>query len=543
MISYLAANKYKIIFLLILVLIFNSCSDTLQEIIEPEIIDAPSHLQITRISWNEELISWVDNSNNEDGYILERSISAVSDTIIILPANTTSCLTIVVVSDTNTVIQYRLYAYKGSIKSSPAINSSKRNLVPALSNLRYEHLSTSTVKLTWQDHSNLETGIIIERKINEMEFQRVAVLSPNKSEYIDNELDTNIIYSYRVAALLDSVKSNYSNQVNIRYGLIIEQKIVCEDSYAASSVIYIPNTDKMVVIFCRPYGYSADRNVRIYNLKGILIQELPANHTMAAVSPSGKIIATTKMGADINIWDTETGALIKIISRQNPALHPRNMVISPHDDYIAFFESRNDHLQGNLQLYNIITGTLNWSKADQYVLGKATHFTPDGNNFMYTNNFGLTVLVKISNGNFVKTFTNISNTFEIIFSNSGRYCVLLTRINTYTNAPQNHNIYLCDFLESKIITKISAVSSSYAYAIEYPDRIPSIFYSKNFSSDFVVPIHSRVNWQIYQGSLSSNIFSAPFQYMKFTPDGDQIIGYGMYSSVYVMKSTRRWVEL
>jgi PKD repeat protein len=86
-------------------------------IASPLLPDAPSNLTVVAISGTEVKLSWKDNSNNEDGFKIQRRTDAgIYSDIATSPANTTSF------NDTglspNTTYWYRVYAYNSYGNSS-----------------------------------------------------------------------------------------------------------------------------------------------------------------------------------------------------------------------------------------------------------------------------------------------------------------------------------------------------------------------------------------------------------------------------------------
>ena len=71
--------------------------------------------------------------------------------------------------------------------------------------------SSSQVILSWQDHSNNETGFKLERSTDGVNFTQVAVLPANQSTYTDAGLASGTKYSYRLRATNGAGDSAYTN--------------------------------------------------------------------------------------------------------------------------------------------------------------------------------------------------------------------------------------------------------------------------------------------------------------------------------------------
>ncbi|HOM74744.1 MAG TPA: fibronectin type III domain-containing protein, partial [Fervidobacterium sp.] len=78
--------------------------------------------------------------------------------------------------------------------------------------LTAEALSSTQIKLTWQDKSENETGFKIERKLHSStEWKETAEASANATTFTDTRLDSNTAYDYRIRAYNSYGYSGYSN--------------------------------------------------------------------------------------------------------------------------------------------------------------------------------------------------------------------------------------------------------------------------------------------------------------------------------------------
>ncbi len=72
-------------------------------------------------------------------------------------------------------------------------------------------LSHDAIQLAWQDASNDETGFYVERSTNGFSFSQIATLGKNVTEYVDDSLQADSLYHYRVRSHNSSGFSSYSN--------------------------------------------------------------------------------------------------------------------------------------------------------------------------------------------------------------------------------------------------------------------------------------------------------------------------------------------
>jgi hypothetical protein len=106
--------------------------------------------------------------------------------------------------------------------STKAISSGRLNIYNALNNplkpIRPTSLSVvlnnNIATLTWQDNSEIETGYIVERKVDNSNWNVIARLPANTTSYTDNNL-TSGTYYYRVKAVYNTEESFRSDEASI----------------------------------------------------------------------------------------------------------------------------------------------------------------------------------------------------------------------------------------------------------------------------------------------------------------------------------------
>src|SRR5262249_9534956 len=79
-------------------------------------------------------------------------------------------------------------------------------------------VSTMAIQLTWQDNSTNETGFLIERSLDGVQFTQIASVGQNVITYTDGGLNANTVYYYRVRAYNAAGQSAYSNVSSDRTG-------------------------------------------------------------------------------------------------------------------------------------------------------------------------------------------------------------------------------------------------------------------------------------------------------------------------------------
>lgn len=77
-------------------------------------------------------------------------------------------------------------------------------------NLAAAAVTSSAIRLTWQDAATTETGFRVERRLAEGDFSQVAELPANTTEWLDDGLAVSTAYEYRVRAFNVAGPSDYS---------------------------------------------------------------------------------------------------------------------------------------------------------------------------------------------------------------------------------------------------------------------------------------------------------------------------------------------
>ncbi|MFZ5800817.1 MAG: fibronectin type III domain-containing protein, partial [Candidatus Omnitrophota bacterium] len=185
---------------------------------QPTVPSAPSNLTASVVSSSQINLAWTDNSNNEDGFKIERTSSSTAFVqIATVGAGVTSYQDANLTA--NTTYNYRVRAYNaagdsGYSNTASATTQAAQPTVPnAPSNLIATAASTNQIDLSWQDNSANESGFKIERGAgsNPSSFSQIAVVSANVTSYSNTSLTVNTTYTYRVRAYNNNGNSGYSN--------------------------------------------------------------------------------------------------------------------------------------------------------------------------------------------------------------------------------------------------------------------------------------------------------------------------------------------
>ena len=86
----------------------------------------------------------------------------------------------------------------------------------APSDLFAELIDIGTIQLIWTDNSSFESAFIIERSIDNGDFNEIAVVDSNLTEFIDNDINFESVYQYRIRGFTEFHESSniISNIIN-----------------------------------------------------------------------------------------------------------------------------------------------------------------------------------------------------------------------------------------------------------------------------------------------------------------------------------------
>lgn len=144
----------------------------------------------------------------------------------------------------------------------PASSSGKyvSTLLKAPQNVNVEILSTSAVKISWDDVSLKETGYRVERKKGNGNFVRIGSTLANETSYIDENVENGQQYTYRVTPLSSSHRGTPSEEVTVPFLFPVSFDI--KEAYSTQLILsweypgsgYISADNSMVLIERREAG-------------------------------------------------------------------------------------------------------------------------------------------------------------------------------------------------------------------------------------------------------------------------------------------------
>ncbi|MBN1676539.1 MAG: metallophosphoesterase [Kiritimatiellae bacterium] len=179
----------------------------------------PANLAAAALSTNEIRLSWTDATAGEAGFDLQRSLDPAdfSNAVpVSLAANSSAWTDTGLVP--NTAYHYRLRVLKngaGSTWAGPVTATTLNDKPAAPSRLMAIALSSSQVRLTWQDNSDNEDGFRLRRSTDNVTFIEIAVTAANATQYTDAGLSPGTTCFYKVKATGPGGGSDYTPVVAV----------------------------------------------------------------------------------------------------------------------------------------------------------------------------------------------------------------------------------------------------------------------------------------------------------------------------------------
>ena len=179
--------------------------------------DAPTTLVITGVSTSSITLMWSDGSDNELGFLIERSLQEGSGfSVVHTTAPNVETYTNIGLND-NTTYYYRVRAYNAAgFSGYTLVQSATTQLSAPLppGDLSLDNITASSIRLNWTDNSDNETGFQVERSLNPgTGFVRITTTTSDVTTYTSTGLVQNTIYYFRVRAINPSGTSAYSNVI------------------------------------------------------------------------------------------------------------------------------------------------------------------------------------------------------------------------------------------------------------------------------------------------------------------------------------------
>jgi titin len=173
---------------------------------------APGFVTATRVSGTQVRVDWRDQSNNETGFQIRRSIDGVNFTTIGTVGPNVERFDDLSPPPSGSVF-YRVHAVNDAGTSGPSNTATATSIVPVAnpSNLTAASASSTSIRLNWSDNSTNETSFQIWRSTDNVNFSQIATVGANVTTFTNSGLTTGRQYFYRVRGTNSTSTSGFSN--------------------------------------------------------------------------------------------------------------------------------------------------------------------------------------------------------------------------------------------------------------------------------------------------------------------------------------------
>jgi len=187
---------------------------------EPRPPRAPFGVSALVLSATEIRVTWLENSDDEAGFLIDRRESGASDWVRLDTLSPDSTFFADTGVSEQTKYYYKLKAWNavGESAYSDVVSATTPMAPPAApAGLVVFAVDSSTIELAWQDSSgNEETFKIDRRQSGTSGWERIAALAPNTSTHVDNGLPAATKFYYKVKAYNSAGNSAYTELVDAK---------------------------------------------------------------------------------------------------------------------------------------------------------------------------------------------------------------------------------------------------------------------------------------------------------------------------------------
>ena len=181
-----------------------------------ELPGTPRLIKAEPTSGRQTIIRWTDISSNETGFKIERKMGrGAFSQIALVEANAVAYEDRGVTADASYSYRIRATNAVGDSSYSNVVSVTTPPELPAAPTALAATLDGRTVRLSWGDNSDNETGFRIERRSGRDTGPRLKIIPAGTVRFTDSGLIPDTRYTYRVQAFNRAGSSAFSNEATI----------------------------------------------------------------------------------------------------------------------------------------------------------------------------------------------------------------------------------------------------------------------------------------------------------------------------------------
>ncbi|KAF0140013.1 MAG: fibronectin type III domain-containing protein [Stygiobacter sp.] len=268
----------------------------------------PTNLTATPKSSSQIDLSWLDNSNNETGFKIERKTEQQEFSEIGGADSNATAYTDRNLDDGLNYI-YRVASLNTIGKSPYSNESSATTQLSAPTNLTAKKSTTGAAQLDWKDNSKSENGFTIEKKSGTGNFSKLTDVATNSTSYIDSQVNVGQQLSFRVQAFNSIIISGFSNTADIVI-TSVNNGIEIPTEYSLKQNYPNPFNPETIISYELPEaGYVT---LKVFDILGNEIVTLVNNYKSAGKHYTTLITTDSKFTSGCYIYKLTAGSFSSV---------------------------------------------------------------------------------------------------------------------------------------------------------------------------------------------------------------------------------------
>ena len=181
---------------------------------ETNVLEHPTNLLAKALNDNTISLRWQSENENIVGFILFRK--SVDNEFIEIGRFDKSKTSFIDKNLTfNMNYSYKVQCYSEDVESNFSDEITISTVFPEPSKIVVKPIDDQSVKITWQDNCNFETGFIIERKSMNTQYVAIGKVSADETIFVDTELIVGEKYYYQIKAESEFNESLASDKITV----------------------------------------------------------------------------------------------------------------------------------------------------------------------------------------------------------------------------------------------------------------------------------------------------------------------------------------